>query len=155
MLPAMNKIAPFLWFNNNAEEAAEFYLRVFPDAQKLGEVRSQGVGPQPLGTIVTITIELAGQEIVFLNGGPMYQLSPAVSFFIRCDSQAEIDRYWDKLIEGGKPMACGWLTDRFGLCWQVVPRNIGELIRHPRAMQAMMGMVKMDLGALEAAAQEK
>ncbi len=112
MLPAMNKIAPFLWFDSNAEEAAEFYLRVFPDAQKLSEVRSQGVGPQPLGTIVTITIELAGQEIVFLNGGPMYQLSPAVSFFVRCDSQAEIDRYWDKLMEGGKPIACGWLTDR-------------------------------------------
>ena len=91
---------------------------------------------------------------VFLNGGPAYQLNPTFSLFVRCDSQEEIDSYWGKLIEGGKPMACGWLTDRFGLCWQIVPRNIGELISHPKAMEAMMGMIKMDLPALEAAARE-
>lgn len=150
----MNNITPFLWFNDNAEEAAEFYLSVFPHARKLAEVRSKGVGPWPEGKIATITIELEGQEIVFLNGGPAYQLTPAFSLFVSCDSQAEIDAYWDKLIDGGKSMACGWLTDRFGLCWQIVPRNIGELISHPKAMQAMMGMVKMDLHALEAAARE-
>src|SRR5271154_4261266 len=104
--------------------------------------------------IATITIELEGQEMVFLNGGPAHQLTPAFSFLVRCDSQEEIDSYWDKLIEGGKPMACGWLTDRFGLCWQIVPRNIGALISHPKAMEAMMGMIKMDLPALEAAARE-
>lgn len=151
----MNKLAPFLWFNDNAEEAAAFYLSVFPHARKVEELRSQGVGPWPAGHIATITIELEGQEMVFLNGGPSQQLSPSFSFFIRCDTQEEVDRYWASLMEGGgKPMACGWLTDRFGLCWQVAPRNIGELVSHPKAMQAMMGMIKMDLAALEAAARE-
>jgi predicted 3-demethylubiquinone-9 3-methyltransferase (glyoxalase superfamily) len=153
-MPGMNKLSPFLWFNDNAEEAAEFYLSVFPHARKLDELRSNGVGPWPVGSIGTITIELEGQEMVFLNGGPSQQLTPAFSFFIRCGSQDEIDRYWDKLIDGGKPMACGWLTDRFGLCWQIVPANITELVSHPKAMQAMMEMVKLDVAALEAAARE-
>ena len=153
-MPAMNKIAPFLWFNDNAEEAAEFYLSVFPNARKVNELRSKGTGPWPVGGIATITIELEGQEVVLMNGGPHYQLNPAFSFFIRCDSQQEIDSYWDKLMEGGKSMACGWLTDRFGLSWQVVPRNIMDVINHPKAMEAMMGMVKMDMAALEAAARE-
>ena len=148
----MNKVAPFLWFNDNAEEAAEFYLSVFPHARKLDELRSHRRLEPPNTRKGTITIELEGQEMVFLNGGPAHQLNPAFSFFVRCDSQGEIDGYWDKLIEGGKPMACGWLTDRFGLCWQIVPHNIGELISHPKAMEAMMGMIKMDLPALEAAA---
>jgi predicted 3-demethylubiquinone-9 3-methyltransferase (glyoxalase superfamily) len=151
----MKKLAPFLWFNDNAEQAAEFYLSVFPHAHKLEEVRAKGVGPWPVGQIATIAIELEGQEMVFLNGGPAQQLSPSFSFFVRCDSQQEIDSYWDKLMDGGgKPLACGWLTDRFGLCWQIVPRNIGELIRHPKAMEAMMKMIKMDLATLEAAARE-
>jgi predicted 3-demethylubiquinone-9 3-methyltransferase (glyoxalase superfamily) len=153
-MQAINKIAPFLWFNDNAEEAAEFYLSTFPNACKLDEVRSKGVGPWPEGKIATITIELEGQEIIFLNGGPAYQLNPAISFFVRCDTQAEIDSYWNKLLDGGKPNACGWLTDRFGLCWQIVPRNIGELISHPKAMEAMMKMIKLDLPTLEAAAKE-
>jgi predicted 3-demethylubiquinone-9 3-methyltransferase (glyoxalase superfamily) len=150
----MNKLAPFLWFNDNAEEAAAFYLSVFPHARKLDEVLSKGVGPWPAGKTATIAIALEGQEMVFLNGGPHYQLNPAFSFFVRCDSQEEIDSYWGKLMDGGRSMACGWLTDRFGLCWQIVPRNISELISHPKAMQAMMGMIKMDLAALEAAARE-
>ncbi len=150
----MHKLAPFLWFNDNAEEAAEFYLSVFPHASKLGEVRSRGVGPTPAGNIVTITIELEGQQLIFLNGGPAHQLTPAFSLVVPCDSQQQIDSYWDKLVEGGKPMACGWLTDRFGLSWQIVPANIGQLISHPKAMQAMMGMIKMDLPTLEAAARE-
>jgi predicted 3-demethylubiquinone-9 3-methyltransferase (glyoxalase superfamily) len=154
-MAAVNDIAPFLWFNDNAGEAAEFYLSVFPHARKLEEVRSKGVGPWPVGAIATITIELEGQEMVFMNGGPFQQLTPAFSLFVRCDSQAEIDNYWDKLLEGGKAMACGWLTDRFGLCWQIVPSHIGALIDHPKAMQAMMGMIKMDLAALEAAAREE
>ena len=146
----MRKVTPFLWFNDNAGEAAEFYLSVFPHAKKLSEVRSKGVGPWPEGKVATVTIELEGQEMVFLNGGPAHQLSPSFSFFVSCDSQEEIDSYWDKLMaDGGKPMACGWLTDRFGLCWQVVPRNIGELISKPAGMKAMMGMVKLDIAALE------
>ncbi len=152
---AMNKVAPFLWFDDNAEEAAEFYLGVFPHARRVDEVRSNGVGPWPVGKIGIVTIELEGQEMVLLNGGPAQQLNPAFSFFLRCDSQEEIDSYWDKLIEGGAPMACGWLTDRFGLCWQIVPRNINELIRHPKGMEAMMKMVKMDVAALEAAVREE
>jgi predicted 3-demethylubiquinone-9 3-methyltransferase (glyoxalase superfamily) len=150
----MNKIAPFLWFNSNAEQAAEFYLSVFPHARKLDELRSSGIGPWPPGEIGTITIELEGQEMVFLNGGPGHQLTPAFSFFVRCDSQEEIDTYWDKLLEGGKPIACGWLTDRFGLSWQIVPRNITQLVSHPKAMQAMMQMIKLDIPTLEAAARE-
>jgi predicted 3-demethylubiquinone-9 3-methyltransferase (glyoxalase superfamily) len=150
----MNRVTPFLWFNDNAGEAAEFYLSVFPHARIVSEVRSKGVGPWPAGKIATITIELEGQEMVFLNGGPSHQLTPAFSFSVNCDAQEEIDSYWDKLMEGGRSMACGWLTDRFGLCWQIVPRNLGELIRHPKAMAAMMGMIKMDLHALEAAARE-
>ena len=151
----MNKLAPFLWFNDNAEEAATFYLSVFPHARRIDELRSTGAGPWPVGKVGTITIELEGQEMVFLNGGPAHQLTPAFSFFVRCDSQEEIDAYWNTLIAGGKPMACGWLTDRFGLCWQIVPRTIAELIRHPRAMEAMMGMVKLDISALEAAATQE
>jgi predicted 3-demethylubiquinone-9 3-methyltransferase (glyoxalase superfamily) len=148
-----SKLAPFLWFNDNAEEAAEFYLSVFPHARKVKELRSKGVGPWPEGKIATIVIELEGQEMTFMNGGPAHQLTPAFSFFVRCDSQKELDTYWEKLMAGGgKPMACGWLTDRFGLCWQVVPRNVEELLSHPKAMQAMMGMIKMDIAALEAAA---
>ncbi|NMO20666.1 VOC family protein [Pyxidicoccus fallax] len=150
-----SKLAPFLWFNDNAEEAAEFYLGVFPHARKVKELRSKGVGPWPEGKIATIVIELEGQEMTFMNGGPAHQLTPAFSFFVRCDSQKELDSYWEKLMAGGgKPMACGWLTDRFGLCWQVVPRNVEDLVSHPKAMQAMMGMIKMDIAALEAAARE-
>lgn len=150
----MNKITPFLWFNDNAEDAAEFYLSVFPEAKKLGELRSIGVGSWPAGKIATITIELMGQPMTFLNGGPTYALTPAFSYSIACRDQAEIDRYWDRLLEGGKPMACGWLTDKFGLCWQIVPEQIGEVLKHPKAMAAMMKMVKFDIATLEAAAKE-
>ena len=143
----MNKITPFLWFNDNAEEAAEFYLSVFPEAKKVSELR-------PAGKIVVITIELMGQRMTFLNGGPAQTLTPAFSYSVTCKDQAELDGYWDKLLEGGKPMACGWLTDKFGLCWQIVPENIGELLKHPKAMSAMMNMVKFDIAALKAAAQE-
>jgi predicted 3-demethylubiquinone-9 3-methyltransferase (glyoxalase superfamily) len=106
----MHKITPCLWLNDNAEDAAEFYLSVFPQAKKLGELRSNGVGPWPAGKIATITVELMGQQMIFLNGGPAHALTPAFSHSIACKDQAEIESYWDKLLEGGKPMACGWLT---------------------------------------------
>lgn len=150
----MRKVTPFLWFNDNAEEAAEFYLSIFPEAKKLHELRSSGVGPWPAGTIATITIELMGQPMTFLNGGPAHSLNPAFSYSVACKDQAEIDYYWDKLLEGGKTMACGWLTDRFGLCWQIVPENVGEVLKHPKAMAAMMQMIKFDIATLEAAANQ-
>ena len=150
----MNKITPFLWFTGRAYESVEFYLSVFPESKKLGELRSNGVGPWPAGKIATITIELMGQPMIFLNGGPAQALTPAFSYTVACQDQAELDLYWHKLLEGGKPMACGWLTDKFGLCWQIVPQNIGTLIKHPKAMAAMMTMVKFDIAALEAAAKE-
>lgn len=148
----MNKVTPFLWFNDNAEDAAAFYLSVFPDAKKVDELRSSGVGPWPAGKIATITVELMGQQMTFLNGGPDHALTPAFSFSVVCRDQAEIDYYWDKLLEGGgQTMACGWLTDKFGLCWQIVPENIVQIVRNPKGMEAMMQMVKFDIAALEAA----
>lgn len=151
----MHKITPFLWFEDNAEEAAEFYLSTFPHAKKISELRSSGVGPWPAGKIATVTIELMGQQMTFLNGGPEQALTPAFSYSVACKDQAELDSYWEKLLAGGgKPMACGWLTDKFGLCWQIVPENIEEIVRHPKAMAAMMEMIKFDIAALEAAAQQ-
>jgi predicted 3-demethylubiquinone-9 3-methyltransferase (glyoxalase superfamily) len=148
-------VTPFLWFDNNAGEAAEFYLSAFPHARKTGELRSRGVGPWPEGGVATISIELEGQAMTFLNGGPAHKLNEAFSFSVSCESQAEIDGYWEKFLEaGGTEMACGWLRDHFGLCWQIVPANIGELLSHPKAMQAMMGMTKFDIAALEQAARE-
>lgn len=149
----MNKITPFLWFNDNAEEAADFYLSVFPNAKKVADLRSSGVGPWPAGKIATITIELMGQQMTFMNGGPAQALTPAFSYAVACKDQAELDSYWDKLMAGGgKPLACGWLTDRFGVCWQIVPENIAELVSKPKGMEAMMKMIKFDIAALEAAA---
>jgi len=140
------RITPFLWFDANAEEAVEFYLSVFANSRRLGEFR------QPDGSILTISFELEGQKFTALNGGPVYQFNNAISFVVRCDTQQEIDYYWSKLAAGGNEIQCGWLTDRFGLCWQVVPASIGELLKHPRAMQAMMQMKKLDLAELERAA---
>ena len=150
----MPTITPFLWFDTEAEDAANFYLSVFKDAKKITEVRSNGVGPWPVGAIAIITIELMGQQMTFLNGGPHHKLSEAFSFFISCDSQQEIDGYWTKLTDGGSEVACGWLKDKFGLSWQVAPANIAALIRHPKAMEAMMQMKKLDIAVLEAAASE-
>jgi len=150
----MPTITPFLWFDTEAEDAANFYLSVFKDTKKITEVRSNGVGPWPVGAIAIITIELMGQQMTFLNGGPHHKLSEAFSFFISCDTQSEIDYYWNALLQGGTESVCGWLKDKFGLSWQVAPKNISELIRHPNAMKAMMGMVKLDIATLEAAARE-
>lgn len=151
----MNKVTPFLWFDSNAGEAAEFYLSVFPHAKKLNELRSKGVGPWPEGKIATVTIELEGQEMIFMNGGPHQKLTPAFSYSVMVEDQAELDSYWDKLLaDGGKTMACGWLTDCFGLCWQIVPKNMQQLVSTPAGMKAMMGMIKLDIAELEAANKE-
>lgn len=125
-----------------------------PASQKVGRAAFERPGPWPAGKIATVTIELMGQQMTFLNGGPEHALTPAFSCSVACKNQAEIDSYWDKLLQGGKPMACGWLTDKFGLCWQIVPENIGEILKHPNAMAAMMKMIKFDVATLEAAAKE-
>jgi predicted 3-demethylubiquinone-9 3-methyltransferase (glyoxalase superfamily) len=140
------RITPFLWFDSNAEEAVNFYLSIFKNSRRLNEHRAQG-------RVLTIGFELEGQKFTALNGGPMFKFTEAVSFVVRCDSQAEVDEYWSKLSEGGSNMQCGWLKDKFGLSWQVVPTNIAELIGHPKAMEALMKMTKIEIAELEGAAQ--
>jgi predicted 3-demethylubiquinone-9 3-methyltransferase (glyoxalase superfamily) len=141
------RITPFLWFDSNAEEAVDFYLTVFKDSRRLEELR------KPEGGIVTIAFELDGQKFTALNGGPSFKFTEAISLTVRCDSQQEVDEYWEKLSAGGKEIQCGWLKDKFGLCWQIVPAKAIDLIRHPKAMEAMMGMKKLNIAELERAAQ--
>jgi predicted 3-demethylubiquinone-9 3-methyltransferase (glyoxalase superfamily) len=151
----MNKITPFVWFDDNAEQAVDFYLSVFPHAKKLDVLRVGTAGPGKEGSVLTIEFELEGQQIIALNGGPAHKLSEAFSLMITCETQNEIDEYWNKfLAAGGVELACGWIKDQFGLCWQVAPRGWAELVRHPKAMKAMMGMMKLDLAALQKAAEE-
>jgi predicted 3-demethylubiquinone-9 3-methyltransferase (glyoxalase superfamily) len=145
------RITPFLWFDSNAEEAVAFYLGVFKNSRRLDEVRNTEDRHAAKGSVLTIAFELDGQKFTALNGGPIFKFSEAVSFVIRCDSQEEVDYYWSKLGEGGSNFQCGWLKDKFGLSWQVVPRQLPELIRHPKAMQAMLKMQKLDIGELERA----
>ena len=150
----MKKITPFLWFNSNAEDAAEFYLSVFPNSRKLRELRMTEAGPGPVGSLLTIDLELDGQQVTFINGGPAHELTEAFSFSVVCDSQAEIDSYWAVLGEGGKELGCGWIKDKFGLCWQIVPRKIVEYVSRPGGMRAMMPMMKLDIAKLERGAAE-
>lgn len=152
----MQEIKPFLWFDNNAEEAVTFYLSVFKNSQSGEVLRCGEGGPLPPGTALTITFEIGGLSFMALNGGPHYRFNEAVSFVIPCDTQAEIDEMWTKLTaDGGQEIQCGWLRDKFGLCWQVVPVNIGRLLAGKdaeggkRAMAAMMGMHKLDIAVLE------
>jgi predicted 3-demethylubiquinone-9 3-methyltransferase (glyoxalase superfamily) len=148
----VNKITPFLWFNANAEDAAEFYISVLPNSSKLHELRATEAGPGPAGSLIAMDLTLDGQQVTFFNGGPAQQLSEAFSFTVRCETQAEIDRYWAKLVEGGRELGCGWLKDKFGVCWQIVPAKLTELLKHPAAMRAMMKMMKFDIVTLERAA---
>jgi len=146
-------ITPFLWFESNAEAAVDFYLSVFPNSRKLGEVRSSVDTPSSAkGSVLTISFELDGLRFTALNGGAFQKFNEAVSFAIRCETQEEIDNYWSKLTEGGSEIQCGWLKDKFGLCWQVVPARIGELVSTPKGMEAMMKMTKLDIAELELAA---
>lgn len=148
----MQKITPFLWFNGQAEEAALFYTRLFSDSA-MGSIVRQA----PEGPVMTVAFRLFGQEFIALNGGPQFAFTPAVSFVVACDTQQEIDAYWEQLSEGGNTNKCGWLDDRFGLSWQVVPRQLGMWMSNPdtakaqRVMQALMGMTKINMGELEAA----
>lgn len=154
----MQKITPFLWFDNNAEEAAHFYTSIFKNS-KVGKVARYGdAGPGPKGSVMTITFELEGQDYVALNGGPHFKFTEAVSFVINCESQKEIDYYWEKLLAGGgKEQQCGWLKDKFGLSWQVVPTILEEMVQDKdpkkadRVMKAMLQMIKIDIAALKRA----
>jgi len=148
----MNKITPFLWFDADAEDAANFYFSVFPNSRKLNELRCTEAGPGPVGSLLVIDLEINGQQVTFMNGGPGHPLTDAFSFSVECETQAEIDDYWAKLGDGGTELACGWLKVKFGLCWQIVPTKIYELLRHPAAMRAMMAMIKFDIATLEKAA---
>jgi predicted 3-demethylubiquinone-9 3-methyltransferase (glyoxalase superfamily) len=151
-LQELPRITPFLWFDSNAEEAVDFYLTVFKNSRRLQEVRNTGDAPGPKGGVLTIAFELDGQRFTALNGGPVYKFTEAISFVVRCDTQQEVDYYWSKLTAGGSEIQCGWLRDKFGLCWQIVPAQLPDLIKHPKAMQAMLKMTKLDIAELERAA---
>jgi predicted 3-demethylubiquinone-9 3-methyltransferase (glyoxalase superfamily) len=150
----MQKITPFLWFNDNAEEALKFYTSIF-DNSKIGAVTRYGdAGPGPKGQLMTASFELNGQEFIALNGGPQFTFTEAVSFVIHCETQKEVDRYWQKLSDGGKTQMCGWLKDKFGLSWQVVPTVLPKLLndkdpeKSKRVMNAMLKMDKLDIKTL-------
>ncbi len=151
-LEGFPRITPFLWFDSNAEEAVNFYLDVFKNSRRLGVVRMPDDSGGPNGNILTIAFELDGQKFTAINGGPMFKFTEAVSFVVRCDSQQEVDEYWSKLTAGGSESQCGWLKDKFGLSWQIVPACLPGLITNPRAMQAMLRMKKLDIAELERAA---
>jgi predicted 3-demethylubiquinone-9 3-methyltransferase (glyoxalase superfamily) len=152
----MNNISPCLWFDTQAEEAMKYYVSVFPNS-KMGAVTYYGEGMQlPKGTVLTATATLNGQEFMGLNGGPIFKFSEAVSFMVNCDTQDEIDAMWEKLTaDGGKPVQCGWLTDKYGLSWQIVPTVLRDLMKDSRkferVLQAVMGMVKLDIKAMQQA----
>jgi predicted 3-demethylubiquinone-9 3-methyltransferase (glyoxalase superfamily) len=153
-----SKITPNLWFDTEAEEAASFYVSVFPNSRIVDVSRYTDAGPREAGTVMVVEFELDGQRFVGINGGPEFTFDEAVSFEIDCESQDEIDYYWERLTDGGSEGPCGWCKDRFGLSWQVVPTGMSELFADPdqsraaRAMKAMLGMKKIDIAALRAAA---
>jgi predicted 3-demethylubiquinone-9 3-methyltransferase (glyoxalase superfamily) len=162
MEDAMQKITPFLWFEDNAEEALNFYTSIFDDARIVSINRYGEGGPFPAGHLLSATFELAGQQFMALNGGPHDQFNDAVSFFVDCDDQEDVDRYWDALLaDGGTPTQCGWLKDRFGVSWQIVPKALMHYLSDPdpakaqRVTEAMLKMVKLDVAELTAAYEGK
>jgi predicted 3-demethylubiquinone-9 3-methyltransferase (glyoxalase superfamily) len=155
----MQTITPFLWFDTQAEEAANFYASVFPDSGIRSVVRYNEAGPGTAGSVMVVTFTLRGIEFNALNGGPVYEFGPAISFVVDCVTQEEVDHYWDALTaNGGAPVQCGWLVDKFGVSWQIVPRRLNELMSSPdpeiakRVTEAMLKMIKLDIAELEAAA---
>ncbi|MDX8128717.1 VOC family protein [Methylomonas sp. OY6] len=153
----MPKITPFLWFDDQAEEAMNFYVSIFKHSKVLSVTRYGDGGPGPKGSVMTANFELDGQVFTALNGGPVYQLSPAISFVIHCETQAEVNHYWEKLSAGGKQNQCAWLEDKFGVTWQIVPNILIELLNDPdpvkagRVMEAMLKMTKIDIDTLKRA----
>jgi predicted 3-demethylubiquinone-9 3-methyltransferase (glyoxalase superfamily) len=153
----MQQISPFLWFDTQAEEAAKFYTSIFKNS-KMGTITRYGDGaPLPKGTVMTVAFQLDGQDFTALNGGPIFKFTEAISFVVKCETQDEIDTYWNKLTAGGQAVQCGWLKDKYGLSWQIVPAILGKLVggddpeRSSRVMQALMKMVKLDIGGLQQA----
>jgi predicted 3-demethylubiquinone-9 3-methyltransferase (glyoxalase superfamily) len=155
--PTMKPITPCLWFDDKAEEAMKFYVSAFPGSKILNISHYGDAGPLPKGMVMTVTCELNGQPFMALNGGPNFKFSPAVSFVVYCRSQAEIDKYWEKLSKGGEKGVCGWLTDRYGLSWQIVPTVLEDMVsdsdpgRSSRVMSALMQMKKLDIVGLKQA----
>jgi predicted 3-demethylubiquinone-9 3-methyltransferase (glyoxalase superfamily) len=154
----MPTITPFLWFDNNAEEAVRFYTAVFADSKAGKVVQNNDATPGPAGSVMIAEFEICGQKFIALNGGPKYKFTEAISFVINCQTQQEIDHFWSRLTEGGQEIQCGWLKDRFGLCWQVVPTILprlmaGDPARSGRVMQAICGMKKLDIETLTRAAE--
>lgn len=153
----MQKIVPFLWFDGRAEEAARFYISLFKNSRIVSITNLENTGRNCDETVKSVIFELEGQRFHALDGGPQFTFSPAISLFVNCDTQQEIDHYWEALSAGGVTIQCGWLTDKFGVTWQIVPAILGELLRSEdkaraaRAMNAMLGMVKLDIKALEEA----
>jgi predicted 3-demethylubiquinone-9 3-methyltransferase (glyoxalase superfamily) len=153
----MPKITPFLWFDNRAEEAMNFYVSIFKNSKILSVSRYGEGGPGEKGTVMTGTFQLDGQEFFALNGGPEFTFTPAISFFVNCETQQEVDELWDKLSEGGEKGRCGWLKDKYGLSWQIIPSVLGELMQDKdaekanRVMQAMLQMDKIDIKILKQA----
>ena len=154
---AIQKITPFLWFDNQAEEAAAFYVSIFPNSKIEKVLRYGAAGPGPAGSAMTVAFQLDGQSFVALNGGPIFKFTEAISFVVNCQSQDEVDAYWEKLSAGGAESQCGWLKDKFGLSWQIVPIALPELLSDPdpetsqRVMKAMLAMKKLDVRALQQA----
>jgi len=156
----MQKITPFLWFDNNAEAAAQFYTSIFKNSKILNVSRYGDAGPGPKGSVMVVNFQLEGQQFTALNGGPLFKFSEAFSFVVNCETQKEIDEYWSKLTSGGgKESECGWLKDKFGFSWQIVPAALGKLLSDPkkanRVMQAVLQMKKLDIAKLEDAAAGK
>jgi predicted 3-demethylubiquinone-9 3-methyltransferase (glyoxalase superfamily) len=157
----LQKITTFLTFNDRAEEAVRFYTSVFKDSKILNTTRYGDAGPGPKGSVMTATFELFGQQFMALNGGPSFQFSQGISLMVNCETQAEIDEYWEKLSEGGRKIECGWLTDKFGVSWQIVPTILGTLMtdkdpkKSERVMKALMQMKKFDIAKLKAAHEGK
>ncbi len=153
----MQKITPFLWYDGNAEEAMNFYVSIFKNSKVGNVTRCGDHGPGPKGSVLTATFQLEGQEFMALNGGPMYKFSPAISFFVNCENQAEVDDLWERLSAGGAKVQCGWLQDKFGVSWQIIPTTLGKLLNDPdpvkagRVMQAMMQMTKIEIDKLKKA----
>ena len=159
--PRTQKITTFLWFDNDAEEAVNFYVSVFKNSKVLSTTRYGEIGPGPKGSVMTIGFQLDGQEFTALNGGPQFKFTEAVSLVVHCQTQEEVDYFWEKLSEGGEKVECGWLKDKFGLFWQIVPDVLMELLEDSdeqkvqRVMKAMMQMKKLDIQGIKQAAEEK
>jgi predicted 3-demethylubiquinone-9 3-methyltransferase (glyoxalase superfamily) len=153
----MQKIVPFLWFDDQAEEAMNHYISIFPDSKVVSVTRYGDAGPGPKGTVMTVTFQLAGQEFIALNGGPQFKFTEAISLSVNCQTQEEVDELWEKLSEGGEQGPCGWLKDKYGLSWQINPTALGEMLQDPdaeksnRVMQAMLQMSKIDIAGLRRA----